>query len=565
MPVPVFVEQPSDRSAVSVLEALPYKPFLSSPGFYSIREQGRKRALEILDRFYSDKRVGEMPIEEKTIGVLEDKQWDVVLLWGDCGIGKTWFLNHLLLVRLPQIRKRLRYRPHSGIIDILRKLFPDEILSLHQQLSEILDEVAIGLGTKWRTLLEEKIRNEVAELHPDIPPEMSAFHEAADEYYSYLKDPERLPVYNKLRIEWCQDKGINLLIVIDNLDQLDDAKMLSIYESTRGFLKYENVRVIYSLRTNTRHLRNPFSGLRIEPKYDIQMPQLEFSEVLDRRFNYSMDGNSLSGQLWSFPADTRDWTLPELWQAVKSSRVYSVLLMHLASTDVRTMLDLIRKLVFSPHLRRFEDVSNMESALQCLMLSDNGAFVPEGSPIPNVYDNSTPELEGNALIRARVLEYLYTKSTIAYRHPPASKALNRLGYDRGVVRKVLQLYLENRLVNPSEGFEIERVDETESLRITQLGQYLWDSLVVNPSYLQCVWRGMYISKSCAEEKIEDQNGVQRVTRYITKDGFHRYLQNEERSEESRAHTYNKVHTKPYSAFEPSKLSERIQMAFGSSV
>lgn len=85
----VYVERPSQESAVSPLDLAAYRPYLSSPIFHMLEIPERRSSIELLNRFYSDKRIGGMAIEEKLIRVLEDRQWRVLILYGDCGIGKT--------------------------------------------------------------------------------------------------------------------------------------------------------------------------------------------------------------------------------------------------------------------------------------------------------------------------------------------------------------------------------------------------------------------------------------------------------------------------------------------
>jgi len=215
----MFVSVRSEEKLENPLERLPRKPYLSSQLFQPGSESENRQMDALLRRFYCDRRVGNVDIEERFLVALQDEQYRVTLLWGDCGIGKTWFLHHLMRIRLPAERKTLRQRLKGGIVDVLWNPLPtrklSRELSIHYQIGRILDKYMADEGGIWRECLQPKIDAVIRERYPKYRARTPQFEEAGDAYYGYLTNFEELPQFNLVRFEWLKDKGVPLFIIVD--------------------------------------------------------------------------------------------------------------------------------------------------------------------------------------------------------------------------------------------------------------------------------------------------------------------------------------------------------------
>jgi len=297
--------------------------------------------------------------------------------------------------------------------------------------------------------------------------------------------------------------------------------------------------------------------LHMEPGSDIQIPALDTTALLDKRFYMAKDGSLLMDQPFSDSTGDKAITFVELWDRLKQSEAYTELISRLAGTDVRLMLKLVRRVIFSSHLNSLKRVSDMPYAIRALMLSENGEFVPDHSLIPNLFDNQTPERDGNSIVRGRVLEYLRMLGMITYRRNPALASFQRLGYDKGLIRGVLQLFVERKLVRAAEGHQIEKVDQADRLQVTELGKYLWDKVSLMSPYLDAIRRGMYIYESCTTERIRTDDGLAVKQRTISDDNLLKCLALEEMRENILARDYDKKHGESTKIFRASSMHDRV--------
>ena len=372
---PVFVSTPLQVSWSNPISKLPKIPL--SPVFRPADEAQHRETRELLRLFYSDRRVGHVHIEDSLLDCLRDDQWREIVLWGDCGIGKTWFRNHAWRIRVPQERGALRARIKGGLIDVVHNPLGDRLMSLHYQLGKHLDSIAQELGTTWRAALDDKIIAEIKDRYPSLAKRQDGFREKADRLYAYWLQVAHRPVFNAVRLEWRNSKRVRLLFVADNLDQLSDADLNALYDAAHGLLLYENVRVIYSIRSNTLFTRNPFPSLHLEPNRELQMPQLDMAAFLQQRFRHSKEGVDLATQPFTDPVTGEDVTFPELWERISRSQVFTELLCQLAGSDARLMIRLVDRLLQSPHLKQLRNVASLPHALTALMLSESGEFCPD--------------------------------------------------------------------------------------------------------------------------------------------------------------------------------------------
>ena len=531
----------------------------SSPVFRPADEAQHRETRELLRLFYSDRRVGHVHIEDSLLDCLRDDQWREIVLWGDCGIGKTWFLNHAWRIRVPQERGALRARIKGGL-DRCRAqpVGRSSLCPCTTNLASIWTALLRNWGTTWRAALDDKIIAEISDRYPSLAKRQDGFREKADRLYAYWLQVAHLPVFNAVRLEWCNSKRVRLLFVVDNLDQLSDADLNALYDAAHGLLLYENVRVIYSIRSNTLFTRNPFSSLHLEPNRELQMPQLDMAAFLQQRFRHSKEGVDLATQPFTDPVTGEDVTFPELWERISRSQVFTELLCQLAGSDARLMIRLVDRLLQSPHLKQLRNVASLPHALTALMLSESGEFVPTHSVIPNLLDDSQPNLPGNCLIRARVLEYLDQRAVINYRERPTSTSFVRLGYDKARVRTVLQGFLEHKLIATEEGHQVESVDAGGAFKITNFGSYLWNALLRSQAYLDCIRRGMYVER----QHVGQIHTAKGLISTITPKALVAYLVAEEDEENRRAMAFDRREHIAEHDFTPTQLSSIVRGAMG---
>jgi hypothetical protein len=187
------------------------------------------------------------------------------------------------------------------------------------------------------------------------------------------------------------------------------------------------------------------------------------------------------------------------------------------------------------------------------MLSDNGEYVENNSAIPNLFDNGRPDVDGNALVRARVLEYLCYFGAISPSERVSKNAFSRLGYEPAHVREVLQMFLERRLITRDDALQTETVVASEKYVATQLGRDLWNKTTALSVYLDCVRRGMYARSEYVKRRSVSQSGV--VVAVLSKPNLLKYIAYAQSEEQKQAQDYDRK-TGREGTFIPSDLSAR---------
>lgn len=435
----------------------------------------------------------------------------IYVIKGDIGAGKTWFLRYFLHFIMPE---ELGIPVRHGIIDMWQRKYPDALQNAHWQLDSVLTEIvdkSIGLRTALKAKAEQYARSTTGE----SPLESKRYQDEVDSYFRMLEDPQNRIEKNLQRLAYLEREYIPIIIGVDNIDRYPEKEQSELFGMMVQLLRYPNVRLIVPVRPSSYFsTRKCFDAGQFY--YDeMEMQKLDYVAMLRSRFETSTDGVSLREQLLVLKRSDfdarRDDAEPESPTESRSEdseqvvinfpeileiflRGYgSTLLDHLADTDVRQALKLVRRVFFSDNLLAISNLEIGYHFISAAMLRRSKDFRPDESYILNLFDDDHPDRPGNSLIRFRVLEYFINGNRRIGDDSFFHKYFERFEYSKEWVNSVLQLFVESGLLKSADGRE-GTLEEVEELIPTRPGRLYFNTLLKNKWYLYCIKRGMAIDE-----------------------------------------------------------------------
>lgn len=427
---------------------------------------------------------------------------NVLVIFGDCGIGKTWFVIHNVINHRPADSDYayidLRGRPKDG----------DLMMAIHRELGQFLDKHINESSDPIKALshyLDPIVRPLFDKLlyDPNAFPEREKMREA---YYKIASDPNRLIDYNDVRLGAYDNSRKKLLVIVDNVDNYSDDEQVVVLEFiTRSLLGHDGIRVIVPVRPTSALLMGRLAQALdlIIIGVDLRSPNIE--AFLKRRCSVSVSGKRLSLDA-RLPRSA--WTWGKLLQAYVHSESASMLADLCSSEsdlpppsyrsrtavirrryDCRHYIRLFRRLLLSDVIREYENITSEYYAVQALMLRPGEPMAPQSAFLFNLFDNDQPEIAGNALIRYRILEYFHTNSDVGALFDNYFRAL---GPGPRIARKVMESFiLAGLLVADLEFDKYAQKEEMRSARITIAGRRHF-AIVRNLWYGICAKTGMHV-------------------------------------------------------------------------
>lgn len=526
------------------------KPFLGEIIFPADPDSpAAKESKQVLDRFYCDEREGRYTDFDALGRFVRNPDQQLLVIWGDVGIGKSWFVRHEFVCG------ELGKEYHAGVIDILGGGIISTQETVYRQLCPILESYFDRFCGSVEKAFLEYIRFLVTRQRGrDSDQDVISTNVSAlvnkwlpgDYSREYA---ERL----LLALEYVNEPL--LFLVIDNIDRAGGNEQQIFLDITKRILKNHRIRVIVPLRRSSALLSDRFKGLKEQAYDEMELTPLKLDKMLARRFLFSKDGVDLSNS-----PPIRDGELqvrfPQLFREIFTSES-GKLLLKIAGKSAREALLLTDRLIHSDHLRGLANIGNAQYAMVSLMLLDYAQLDPNYPYLINLFDNNEPHSPGNALIRFRVLEYLYREKVVSSSSTHFLQYMERLGFDDKRLKQVLSLMVGTSMIYSQEGIVAERFDdlrinELGTFEITDIGKTYWETLIRMQWYFVSIKQGVTIP----ERYIHFDKASN--TEYITHADLCHFLKEEEEEERFRVRMWeNKrgrmegVHLEP-----PSEIAKR---------
>ena len=389
---------------------------------------------EILRTRYSAMMQSELGVSTETASVGEEAtgrlRQDVlsaalarrpIVLLGDVGVGKTIFIQHLM---------------HIDAKDV----FGDAITLYIDFLAE--PAVVTQLTEYVSRSIAEQLRENYDVDIEEMPFVMGAYHSDLQRFdksvFGHLKEIDP-PGYDRERLRFLTDKVADteshlrrslehlvkgrrkqIVIFLDNIDQRPAAFQEQVYGISHAIAESWPAAVFVSLRPSTFFVSKRTGSLAAyQPRvFTIAPPRIDV--VLKRRIAYVLDRLKSEGSLGTLPAgvhlevESLEDYLGALLNSLEKSEPFVELIDNLSGGNVRRALEFVQTFIGSGNvdtdkmLERIRAYGSftieVHQFLRAILLGDYQDYVPDASPIANIFDLLSPDGREHFLIPILVAE-----------------------------------------------------------------------------------------------------------------------------------------------------------------
>jgi hypothetical protein len=509
------------------LSSVSPRPYLNSPIFPKDQSSVEyQKARDVLWRFYTSDRDGEDDAR-KLIDFILNPEKQCFVIWGDIGIGKSWFVRY----QLESLKESSTQVFYHGIVDMLRASIQDARSQLEGQMTLVLESYFRDTLSGLKKGLQTFADNRAGILYLDhASEEFRAEANSIREKIIVSTGSERLQFL--LDAIECAP-GPPLFVAIDNIDRAIGADQNLIADLVARRLHNSKIYLIFSLRSSSRILLDHDEILGFFEKSEMHLSSVRFPSMLRPRFANARDGEELLAlRLPTGARDEEPCTFTELLESFLASEAGEFVL-DLAGTNSRKLLDFISRILFSNHLASsVRNIRDPEACIAALLMLDQPKFDPELSYILNLFDNGEPSSPGNSLIRFRVQEYLRQAGEVSFQERHCVNYFNSLGYSLERVKEVLATFVGVGLAqtNPprtAENIRQKQLSEIGSVNLTAGTAAQYDKLLKSPWYFISVKNDTFVPDNLIKT---DEFGYE----YVKNSDFIDFIKNEEDQERRRS-------------------------------
>ncbi len=518
-------------SVTNPFQDIRYKPYLSSPVFpIEPLTESAKKALSILRGYYSKKRFGGVADIRKIESFILNPQRNVFVIWGEIGVGKTWFTRYHLFDMYLRFPKRFEY----GVIDMLRASKINAPKVLERCMVPVLESYFVNTFGNLVDGLKPLAKYKAGQI----------FEKGTDEYYSEVNDrilkarKSHGEKYLEILLNSLEEcGGPRLIIAVDNLDRALSTDQKELTDIVARMLHYQNIYIIFPLRSSSRILLDDYQILGFFEKDDMKLSALDLGYMLKPRFKRDVNGHDLTKSV--LPGADQPITYPFLLDKFLSSEAGEFII-QLCNDNARKTMDFMSKILYSHRIKRIMDITNPELCIAALLMFDTSQFDPKTSQLINLFDDDEPMEEGNTLIRFRVIEFFRYVESIVSTEGRYWDYFERLGYDLNRVQEVIAIFVGVGLLTNSSGRSPDQIRSTGignvgTIKIVKqnVDQY-FENLLSSPWYFICAKRGVHVYPHLIRK---DSDGSE----HITDRDFVNFLKTEEDRERGKIAEWEAIH------------------------
>lgn len=503
------------------------RPYLDGPIFPMQRgTQMAHHAMEVLRRFYTPKRINGEADARRFRQFVTDPARHVFIVWGDIGVGKSWFVRH----QLADLAERDPKSVYYGVIDMLRASPDDAREKLIQQMIATIEQYFVdncgSLEKGLRPLAEfrahtrygadcdtEKVRAEITRLTKEMVESTGSTR--SDYLLEALENAD----------------GPRLFIAVDNLDRALGDEQHALTDLVARMFRNAKIHLIFPLRSSSGILLDESKILGFFEKDEMRLSGVDFNALLQPRFSMDERGTDLSKVKLPKGISAAAATYPELLDKFLEAEGGDFV-RDLAGSNSRKALDFVSRILYSNQLDAVDNIRSPESCIAALLMHDDGSFYQELSYILNLFDNGEPRAPGNSLIRFRALELVREAGPISAKERRFQDFFSRLGYAIDRVTNVVATFVgaglvKTEVVLTADAIRQRGLNEVGWIAAVEQGvaQY-FDKLLSSPWYFICVKRGTHVDEDLiARDEAGDE--------YLPDSGLVEFLKREEDEERKR--------------------------------
>lgn len=326
-----------------------------------------------------------------------------ILLIGDVGVGKSTFIDNLLLIEAPSIfEKSITFKIDLGSKAIISldlkvaiiKIIIKQLLEIHE-----IDIQEDGfVRNAYYIELENFKKGVTVKRLYDIAPVEAIIKEV--EFLSNLikNESEHL----KKSLEYiCKNQKKQIIVFIDNCDQRNDSDQETAFLIAQEFASDWPVIVFVCLRPETFHRTKKKGGALsgYHPKaFTISPPRID--DVIYKRLSFAQKITRGEISLTKFQTKTSFPKLDNLIQcfidSMKTNHDLLIFFDNVSNGNIRKAIELIQKFFGSGHVNTEKIINIIESRgnytipvhelLRSVIFGDNEHFNPINSEIINLFD-----------------------------------------------------------------------------------------------------------------------------------------------------------------------------------
>ncbi len=329
-----------------------------------------------------------------------------ILLIGDVGVGKSTFIDNLLMIEAPSVfEKSLTFKIDLGSKAIISLDLKVAVLKIiKKQLFEIhkidIDEDDFVRHAYYIELENFKKGVTVKRLYEIAP--VAAFEKEIEFLSNLIKNESE---HLKKSLEYiCKNQQKQIIIFIDNCDQRNDIDQETAFLIAQEFASDWPVIVFVCLRPETFHRTKKKEGALsgYHPKaFTISPPRID--DVIYKRLSFAQKITRGEITLTKFKSKTSFSKLDNLIQcfidSLESNRALFTFFDNVSNGNIRNAIELIKKFFGSGHVNTEKIINIIESTgkytipvhelLRSVIYGDNEHYNPINSEITNFFDVRT--------------------------------------------------------------------------------------------------------------------------------------------------------------------------------
>lgn len=460
-----------------------------------------------------------------------------ILLIGDVGVGKSTFIDNLLLVEAPTVfEKAITFKIDLGSKAIISLDLKEAILKIIKQQLLELYKIDISEDNFVRHAYFIELENfkkgvTVKRLYEVAP--IQAVEKEIEFLTNLIKDEAE---HLKKSLEYiCKNQKKQIIIFIDNCDQRNDVDQETAFLIAQEFAADWSTIVFVCLRPETFHRTKKKEGALsgYHPKaFTIAPPRID--DVINRRLSFAQKitrGEIALSKLNNTTSFSKlDILIQCFIDSLESNKSLFTFFENVSNGNIRKAIELIKKFFGSGHVNTEKIIGFIESTgkytipvheiLRSVIYGDNEHYNPINSEITNLFDiraNAPKDHFTIPLILGLLQDYSINNRNEGFVSIKEIYAyMQKLGYLPITIDLALNSMYSKELFETSEKGNYLNTDKNElMLRATGAGIYHLSHLINSFTYIDAIIVDVPFFEKESREKITNTFGIkERLERAI---------------------------------------------------